>query len=62
MYSGVSGEMENPLSDKVSVNNPADLSIIVGYFIMVIGVGIWVSAPLLVWIIVINREEILMAE
>lgn len=54
--------MENPLSDKVSVNNPADLSIIVGYFIMVIGVGIWVSAPLLVWIIVINREEILMAE
>uniref|UniRef100_A0A671UJ14 Sodium/glucose cotransporter 2 n=1 Tax=Sparus aurata TaxID=8175 RepID=A0A671UJ14_SPAAU len=33
--------MENPLSDKVSVNNPADLSIIVGYFIMVIGVGIW---------------------
>uniref|UniRef100_A0A671UAN6 Sodium/glucose cotransporter 2 n=1 Tax=Sparus aurata TaxID=8175 RepID=A0A671UAN6_SPAAU len=35
------GEMENPLSDKVSVNNPADLSIIVGYFIMVIGVGIW---------------------
>uniref|UniRef100_A0A671UGL6 Sodium/glucose cotransporter 2 n=1 Tax=Sparus aurata TaxID=8175 RepID=A0A671UGL6_SPAAU len=41
LYSGVSGEMENPLSDKVSVNNPADLSIIVGYFIMVIGVGIW---------------------
>uniref|UniRef100_A0A671UGE7 Sodium/glucose cotransporter 2 n=1 Tax=Sparus aurata TaxID=8175 RepID=A0A671UGE7_SPAAU len=41
VYSGVSGEMENPLSDKVSVNNPADLSIIVGYFIMVIGVGIW---------------------
>lgn len=54
--------MENPLSDKVSVNNPADLSIIVGYFLMVIGVGIWVSEPLLVWIIVINREEILMAE
>lgn len=27
----------------VSINNPADISIIVGYFIMVIGVGVWVS-------------------
>lgn len=35
--------MENP-ADKVTINNPADIIIIVGYFIMVISVGIWVSA------------------
>lgn len=40
--------MENPSSDKVAINNPADITIIVGYFVMVIGVGIWVSVPLLV--------------
>lgn len=39
--------MEDPSSDKVTINNPADITIIVGYFIMVIGVGIWVSAPVL---------------
>uniref|UniRef100_A0A3Q3WAZ7 Sodium/glucose cotransporter 2 n=1 Tax=Mola mola TaxID=94237 RepID=A0A3Q3WAZ7_MOLML len=33
--------MENASSDKVSINNPADITIIVAYFIMVIGVGIW---------------------
>ncbi|XP_029027366.1 sodium/glucose cotransporter 2 [Betta splendens] len=32
--------MESP-ADKAMVNNPADIIIIVGYFIMVIGVGIW---------------------
>lgn len=44
MFSGKSGAMENASSDKVSINNPADITIIVAYFIMVIGVGIWVSA------------------
>lgn len=39
--------MENPSSDKVAINNPADISIIVGYFAMVIGVGIWVSVQIL---------------
>lgn len=34
--------MENP-SGKVTINNLADIIIIVGYFMMVIGVGIWVS-------------------
>lgn len=28
----------------VAINNPADIIIIVGYFVMVLGVGIWVSA------------------
>uniref|UniRef100_A0A8D2ZDD8 Sodium/glucose cotransporter 2 n=1 Tax=Scophthalmus maximus TaxID=52904 RepID=A0A8D2ZDD8_SCOMX len=32
---------EDPPSDKVTVNNPADITVIIGYFIMVIGVGIW---------------------
>uniref|UniRef100_A0A8D3D8J4 Sodium/glucose cotransporter 2 n=1 Tax=Scophthalmus maximus TaxID=52904 RepID=A0A8D3D8J4_SCOMX len=35
------GSMEDPPSDKVTVNNPADITVIIGYFIMVIGVGIW---------------------
>lgn len=38
--------MENPSSSKVAINNPADIVIIAGYFVMVIGVGIWVSVPL----------------
>uniref|UniRef100_A0A8C4I6D0 Sodium/glucose cotransporter 2 n=1 Tax=Dicentrarchus labrax TaxID=13489 RepID=A0A8C4I6D0_DICLA len=33
--------MENLSSDKGTINNPADIAIIVGYFIMVISVGIW---------------------
>ncbi|KAF0030703.1 hypothetical protein F2P81_017434 [Scophthalmus maximus] len=33
--------MEDPPSDKGTVNNPADITVIIGYFIMVIGVGIW---------------------
>ncbi|XP_071393013.1 sodium/glucose cotransporter 2 isoform X1 [Centroberyx affinis] len=38
--------MENPSlnpssSDKGNINNPADITVIIGYFIMVIGVGIW---------------------
>ncbi|KAM3616844.1 uncharacterized protein V6R79_024431 [Siganus canaliculatus] len=33
--------MEDTSSDKVSISNPADITIIIGYFIMVIGVGIW---------------------
>eukprot|EP00064_Thunnus_orientalis_P014191 superscaffoldBa00002435_g14232 len=33
--------MEELSSDKVIINNPADIIIIVGYFITVIGVGIW---------------------
>lgn len=41
--------METPSSDKVAVNNPADITIIVGYFIVVIGVGIWVSVPFFVF-------------
>lgn len=40
--------MAEPSSDKVIINNPADIAVIVGYFIMVISVGIWVSAPVLV--------------
>uniref|UniRef100_A0A8C4I6X3 Sodium/glucose cotransporter 2 n=1 Tax=Dicentrarchus labrax TaxID=13489 RepID=A0A8C4I6X3_DICLA len=35
------GAMENLSSDKGTINNPADIAIIVGYFIMVISVGIW---------------------
>ncbi|KAM6933135.1 sodium/glucose cotransporter 2 [Xenentodon cancila] len=33
--------MENLSSDKVTISNPADISVIVGYFLMVISVGIW---------------------
>ncbi|KAM9732800.1 sodium/glucose cotransporter 2 [Menidia menidia] len=33
--------MEGPSSDKVVVSNPADITVIVGYFLVVIGVGIW---------------------
>uniref|UniRef100_A0A3Q3M358 Sodium/glucose cotransporter 2 n=1 Tax=Labrus bergylta TaxID=56723 RepID=A0A3Q3M358_9LABR len=33
--------MENPSSNKGTINNPADICVIVGYFVMVIGVGIW---------------------
>lgn len=33
--------MEDTSSDKVSISNPADITIIIGYFIMVISVGIW---------------------
>lgn len=46
--------MENPSSGKVTINNPADIAIIVGYFVMVIGVGIWVSET--------NYQEVLMTE
>lgn len=39
-------ETEKPASEnigtKVTINNPADITVIVGYFLMVIGVGIWV--------------------
>lgn len=34
----------------VKINNPADIIIIVGYFIMVISVGIWVSVAELVYV------------
>uniref|UniRef100_A0A4W6DK49 Sodium/glucose cotransporter 2 n=1 Tax=Lates calcarifer TaxID=8187 RepID=A0A4W6DK49_LATCA len=40
-WSLVSGAMEKPSSDKVTINNPADITIIIVYFIMVIGVGVW---------------------
>ncbi|XP_015245623.1 PREDICTED: sodium/glucose cotransporter 2 isoform X1 [Cyprinodon variegatus] len=33
--------MEEPSSGKGIINNPADLSVIVGYFLMVISVGVW---------------------
>ncbi|XP_068562801.1 sodium/glucose cotransporter 2 isoform X2 [Cebidichthys violaceus] len=33
--------MESLSSDRVTINNPADITVIVAYFIMVIGVGIW---------------------
>uniref|UniRef100_A0A3B4Z2K1 Sodium/glucose cotransporter 2 n=1 Tax=Stegastes partitus TaxID=144197 RepID=A0A3B4Z2K1_9TELE len=33
--------MEGLSSDKVTIKNPADIAIIVGYFIVVISVGIW---------------------
>lgn len=32
------------MKNLVAINNPADIAIIVGYFVMVLGVGIWVSA------------------
>ena len=32
-----------PESTQVTVNNAADITVIIGYFVMVIGVGIWVS-------------------
>lgn len=28
----------------VTINNPADIIVILGYFVIVIGVGIWVCA------------------
>lgn len=34
--------MENTTSVKLVINNPADIIVIVGYFLTVIGVGIWV--------------------
>lgn len=34
--------MENAKSGGVAINNPADITIIVGYFLAVIGVGVWV--------------------
>ncbi|XP_061574984.1 sodium/glucose cotransporter 2 [Cololabis saira] len=39
--SHLSGAMENLSSEKVAISNPADISVIIGYFLMVIGVGIW---------------------
>ncbi|XP_073673637.1 sodium/glucose cotransporter 2 isoform X1 [Garra rufa] len=33
--------MENTTAKHVTVNNPADISVIVGYFLVVIAVGIW---------------------
>lgn len=30
-------------ADRHKVNNPADISVIVVYFVVVLGVGIWVS-------------------
>ncbi|XP_013870438.1 sodium/glucose cotransporter 2 [Austrofundulus limnaeus] len=33
--------METVSSDRVTINNPADITVIVGYFLMVIGVGVW---------------------
>ncbi len=48
VYLGITGVMENATSHKVTINNPADITIIVGYFAMVIGVGIWVSAPVFI--------------
>lgn len=35
--------MENATSVEVVINNPADIVVIVGYFVTVIGVGVWVS-------------------
>uniref|UniRef100_A0A669B2A1 Sodium/glucose cotransporter 2 n=1 Tax=Oreochromis niloticus TaxID=8128 RepID=A0A669B2A1_ORENI len=37
VFLGTSGAM----ADKVTISNPADISIIVGYFIVVISVGVW---------------------
>lgn len=34
--------MENATSAEVVLNNPADIVVIVGYFLAVIGVGVWV--------------------
>lgn len=34
--------MAEPSSGNVTINNPADIAVIVGYFLMVIGVGVWV--------------------
>ncbi|XP_012693358.3 sodium/glucose cotransporter 2 [Clupea harengus] len=28
-------------TDKATINNPADIAVIIGYFVMVIGVGVW---------------------
>ncbi|MED6234794.1 Sodium/nucleoside cotransporter [Ataeniobius toweri] len=33
--------MEKPSSEKVTINNAADITVIAGYFVMVISVGIW---------------------
>ncbi|XP_043974756.1 sodium/glucose cotransporter 2 [Gambusia affinis] len=33
--------MAEPSSENVTINNPADIAVIAGYFLMVIGVGVW---------------------
>ncbi|MED6273685.1 Sodium/nucleoside cotransporter [Characodon lateralis] len=33
--------MEKPSSEKVTINNAADITVIAGYFLMVISVGVW---------------------
>lgn len=43
--------MEEPSSGKGIINNAADLSVIVGYFLMVIGVGVWVSPSVCFYVI-----------
>lgn len=35
--------MAEPSSENVTINNPADIAVIAGYFLMVIGVGVWVG-------------------
>lgn len=35
--------MENATEKHVTINNPADISVIISYFVVVIAVGIWVS-------------------
>ncbi|XP_043114515.1 sodium/glucose cotransporter 2 [Puntigrus tetrazona] len=37
----LSSKMENTTAKHVTINNPADISVIVGYFLVVIAVGIW---------------------
>lgn len=41
-YRGSNARGLDPSSHKI--NNPADISVIVVYFVVVLGVGIWVSA------------------
>uniref|UniRef100_A0A8C1PD53 Solute carrier family 5 member 2 n=1 Tax=Cyprinus carpio TaxID=7962 RepID=A0A8C1PD53_CYPCA len=38
--------MENTTANHVTINNPADISVILGYFMVVIAVGIWVGTSL----------------
>lgn len=35
--------MENTTAKFATINNPADISVIIGYFLVVIAVGIWVG-------------------
>lgn len=39
----------------VTINNPADIVVIIGYFVIVIGVGIWVCVSVFILVFILNH-------